>query len=82
MDVKRDDDDATIVSRQTRGSTCCHHQRLPQLPSKESNGRDVWRRTLIIFIEAMVAGGDDGLLRWQIEVVMVWWQVAMKKVLK
>jgi hypothetical protein len=40
------------------------------------------RRTLIIIITAMVAGGDDSL-PWQwMEVVMVWWQVAMKKVLK
>ncbi len=54
----------------------------PQLPSKGSKGREMWRRTLIIFVMAMVACSDSGLPRQRMEVVMVWWQVAMKKVLK
>jgi hypothetical protein len=54
MDIKRDNNDATIASRRTRGSTCCCRQCLPQLPSGGSKGRDVWRRTSIVFIAAMV----------------------------
>ncbi len=82
MDVKGDNDDARIASRRTRGFTCCCHQRLPQLPSRGSKGRDVQRRTLIIFITAMMASSNDGLMWWRMEVVMVWWQVAIKKVLE
>ncbi len=34
MDIKRDNNDATIALRQTRGLTHCCRQRLPQLPSE------------------------------------------------
>ncbi len=79
MDVKRDDDGTMISSRLIRGSTCCCHQRLPQLHSKGLKGRDVWRRTLILFVVAMVAGGNNGMPQQQMEVIMVWWQVAIKR---
>jgi hypothetical protein len=42
----------------------------------------VQRRTSIVFIAAIVAGDNDGLPQRRMEVVMIWWQVAMKKVLK
>jgi hypothetical protein len=54
MDIKRDDNDATIASRRTRGSTCCCRQCLPQLPSGGSKSRDLRRRTSIVFVPAMV----------------------------
>jgi hypothetical protein len=82
MDVKRDDNDTTIASRQTRGLTCCCHQHVPQLPSGRSKVRDMRRRPSIVFAAVMVAGSNDGLPPRWMEVVMVWWQVALKKVLK
>jgi hypothetical protein len=39
MDVKRDNDDATIASRQTRGSTRCCHQYPPPPPQRGIKGQ-------------------------------------------
>ncbi len=60
-------------------STCCCHQHLPQLHSEGLKGRDVWRRTLILFVVAMMAGGKNGVPWQQMEVIMVWWQEAIKR---
>ncbi len=41
MDIERDDNDAMIASRRTRGSTHRCRQRLPQAVTKDVNGKHI-----------------------------------------